>query len=163
LSITRQTTLPLNAEQCRQLVDSLVEGVMIADESQNITFVNPALARILGVSAADILGHQRAEFMDDGARVSMLGAIEPSNADYACTDEQTKFREDGTPLPAQVSLWPTFDCGLRLSGCVRIVSGLSELKCMQTMREQLVRIIDSSKYGIFGTDRNRIVISDDRT
>lgn len=136
MSITLQTPLPLSGEQCRKLVDSLVEGVMIADESQNITFVNPALARILGVSAADILGHQPAEFMDDAARVSMLGEIEPGNADHAHTYEQAKFREDGTPLPARVSLWPTFDRGRRLSGCVRIVSDLSELKCMQAVRDQ---------------------------
>jgi diguanylate cyclase (GGDEF)-like protein/PAS domain S-box-containing protein len=132
---------------------------MIADESQKITFVNPALARILGVSAADILGHQPAEFMDDAARVSMLGEIEPGNADHAHTYEQAKFPEDGTPLQARVSLWPTFDRGRRLSGCVRIVSDLSELKCMQAMRDHLARIVESSKHGIIGSDSNGIVTS----
>jgi len=159
LSITRQTSLPLSDDQCRTLVDSLVEGVMIADECQKITFINPALARILGVSAADILGHHLSEFPDDVARISMLGEIEPGNAGHAQTYEPTKPREDDTPLAARVSSWPTFDRRRRPSGCVRLVSDLSELKYMQTMRDQLARIIESSKDGIIGTDGNGIVTS----
>ena len=136
LSIRGQTSVQLSDEQCRLIVDSMDEGIVVVDERQNLTFVNPAFARMLGYVAADILGHAVAEFVDDATRHSMPAGIELRNAEDSQRYEQTWLRKNGTTIPTAITLRPTFDREHRYSGSVRIISDLSDLNRTQGLRDQ---------------------------
>ena len=108
---------------------------MIVDETQKITFINSAFARMLGCAAGEILGHPASEFLNDATQRSMAGKIEPRNPGDVQRYEHTWLRKNGTTIPTAISLRPTFDRRHRYSGSLRVVSNLPELEGMQSIGE----------------------------
>ncbi len=108
---------------------------MIVDETQKITFINSAFARMLGCAAGEILGHPASEFLNDATQRSMAGTIEPPNPGDVQRYEHTWLRKNGTTIPTAISLRPTFDRRHRYSGSLRVVSNLPELEGMQSIGE----------------------------
>ena len=93
---------------------------MIVDETQKITFINSAFARMLGCAAGEILGHPASEFLNDATQRSMAGKIEPRNPGDVQRYEHTWLRKNGTTIPTAISLRPTFDRRHRYSGSLRV-------------------------------------------
>lgn len=59
-----QTALKESEERFRAIFESAVESMFLKDRSLAFTLVNPATERLLGVSAAHILGHHSEDFFD---------------------------------------------------------------------------------------------------
>jgi PAS domain S-box-containing protein len=108
---------------------------VIVDETQKITFINSAFARMLGCAAGDILGHPVSEFLNDATQRSMAGKIEPRNPGDVQRYQHTWLRKNGTTIPTAISLRPTFDRRHRYSGSLRVVSNLPEFEGMQSIGE----------------------------
>ncbi|MBL7992467.1 MAG: PAS domain-containing protein, partial [Candidatus Kapabacteria bacterium] len=51
-----------NEERLRSIVETMSEGLVLQDRTGKVTFCNPAAARILGVSEAELLGSSSLEF-----------------------------------------------------------------------------------------------------
>ncbi len=51
-----------NEERLRSIVEAMSEGLVLQDRAGRVTFCNPAAARILGVSEAELLGSSSAAF-----------------------------------------------------------------------------------------------------
>ncbi len=142
-----QQCVPLSDAQYGMLVHALQEGVVAFDASHNITFVNPAFARMLGREAADLVGLDAREFVGDN----------PCRGAETERREHTWLRRDGASIAVSISVQPLLDLQRRPSGGLGIVADLSELKRLRTDAGRLSQVVENAQDGIIGRDINGIV------
>jgi diguanylate cyclase (GGDEF)-like protein/PAS domain S-box-containing protein len=129
------------------IVHALQEGVVAFDASHNITFVNPAFARMLGRDAADLVGLDAREF---------VGA-DPCHGAEMERREHTWLRRDGASVAVSISVQPLLDPQRRPSGGLGIVADLSELKRLRTDTDRLSQVVENAQDGVIGRDINGLV------
>lgn len=128
------------AAMTRAITESVGEGLYVTDHGGRLTFVNPAAVRLLGYGSADeLLGrlahatfhHTRA----DGAAYPMEGCPllkVRTTARPVQVDEDTFWREDGTPLAVSYSSAP-----IELDGGTGSVVAFRDVTVLQAERERL--------------------------
>ena len=87
----------------RTLMEQLADGVGLLVDGK-IAFANPALARILGYTADELVGRRPTEFLAPGDRqraMERIGALADGAPEY--TAEYEMVRRDGTTVPVVIN------------------------------------------------------------
>ncbi len=125
-----------------QLLNSIGEGICGLDRRGQITFANPAAARMTGWEPDDLLGqpmHERLHYATaDGApyppeRSAILATLRDGVACHIANE--VFWRKDGTPLPVEYTSSPIADGGT-IEGAVVAFRDISE---RQRLEAQLLQ------------------------
>ncbi len=124
-----------NQERLARIIDTLREGILIADRQGRFTFANAAAGRILGVPVSVIAARAH----DDPAwgAATLDGRPFPSEEQPFCRVmqglpaydvEMVVRRPDGTPVILSVNSAPLRDPAGRIVGAVRSITDITERK-----------------------------------
>jgi PAS domain S-box-containing protein len=112
------------------VVQNLVSGLVVVDESGRVRFANPAAGRIFGVDPSALSGRPvSSAWGDNEASAWVRHAIEEGVSIRG--REVLLSRGDGTCLPVGLSASPMRDEALDTKAAVVILDDLSELKQLQ--------------------------------
>ncbi len=116
----------------RLVLDTVGEGILCADRAGVTTFVNPAAARMLGWSSAELIGRRQHDVIHhsypDGTPYPVhvcpvFGALTTGRPEH-CEDE-VFWRRDGTSFAVAYTSTPIFIGGV-VGGVVVVFSDISE-------------------------------------
>lgn len=117
-----------NEEKYRTLVETMDEGMVIADENENLTFVNRAASTIFGYSKEELLGKNLSELTtpEDFQRVVDQTAIRKTGK--SSQYELTIIRKDGEPRITVVTSTPMKDSNGIYQGSFGVFRDIAERK-----------------------------------
>ncbi|MCE3262147.1 MAG: histidine kinase [Pseudoduganella sp.] len=118
------------------VLDTLGEGVAVADADGVIVAVNPAFTAISGRAAAQAIGSELATLCGEAA---VLAALH----DGSWQGELALRRPDGTPLDAALSLRTLAGTGGGVAGAVAVLSDISRRKQAEAALQDLHRNLES--------------------
>ena len=137
----------LQAErQYRMVVEAATDAVITIDENSTIVLVNPAVSKIFGYSAAEILGRPLTVLMPHEAAARHVRAIH----DYVRTDdrhinwdavEATAVRKNGEQFPVEISFAEILSDGQRtFTGFIRDVTERKQAEAMRAAHARQVAV-----------------------
>ncbi len=137
----------------RQVVDRANEGVWAIDAEARTTFVNTAMAAMLGRSAAEMLGTSLYDFMDDNGRFVVAGHLARRRDGVAERGCELRFRRrDGSELEATLSTSPLTDDDGAYVGALALVTDatdrLRQARRLTEANERFRVVFDSAPIGM---------------
>ncbi|MBA3848812.1 MAG: hypothetical protein C0502_02305 [Opitutus sp.] len=120
--------LEATEDRYRQIVESAGEGIWTTDAGSRTTYVNPALARMLGWTPEEMLGRPPSDFMDGEGREF---AAENAGRGQRSSGESLEIkllRRDGAPLWTLFSISPVADARGAHAGALALVTDITERK-----------------------------------
>ncbi|HUU29281.1 MAG TPA: PAS domain S-box protein [archaeon] len=117
-------------ERYRNLVETMKEGLMVADENLNIVFINDAICRITGYTKKEMLGSNVKNFLSYESLNIAKERLARRKAGAEDTEpyELVGFRKDKSKIYYHVSPGPLFDDQGRFTGSVLVISDITERK-----------------------------------
>lgn len=133
-------------EQFRNVVDTATDAVITIDETGHILYVNPAMTRIFGYSAAELTGHSLTILMPDYLRDLHRVGFQH----YLRTGERhvngrgleiTALRKNGEEFPVEISFGEVTDNTRHLfTGFIRDISERKQAEELRTAQAKLAAI-----------------------
>ncbi len=121
----------------KQLINLAQEGIWVIDQNEITTFVNSAMARMLGYEVREMVGKHVFHFMDEnGIKI----AEEKIQQLRSGSNEKLNFefiRKDGSRLQATVECAPIFDDEANYMGAVASIIDITEKKKAEEARRLL--------------------------
>ena len=153
-----QENLRESEEHSRLLLDSAAEGILGVDSDGNVTFSNPAATRILGFSAAELLGHDIHEMIHhshvDGTPYPVAEC--PMTKTYIegtrhHVEDEVLWRKDGTSFYTDYTSTPIRN-DRELVGAVIMFSDITKRKKFERLsllsRQRLETLLRVAEYEI---------------
>lgn len=110
------------------ILQNLTEGVLFEDENSSVTYVNPAMARLLGYQPEVMVGKHWTSFCPlDQREIAEAATVTLQKGKKALRYEIEMLRKDGTRIPVQVSVSALSD-GARSGGKLSVFTDISERK-----------------------------------
>jgi PAS domain S-box-containing protein len=120
--------LDASEERYRSLVESMNEGLLAADRDAKITFVNPAICRLLNYNSEEILGRYTWDLFAP-ADVEMIRAqLANRRRGESSTYNANLLTSHGDEVRVQISAVPLYDKQDNFVGSNAIISDLTELR-----------------------------------
>jgi PAS domain S-box-containing protein len=133
-------------EKYRQLVELSQEGIWTIDKNAVTTFVNSALANMMGYSVDEMLGKSLFDFMDEKGKAITMRNLEQRQQGIGARHEFEFFRKDGSRLYAIIVAAPFTDDHGNYLGSIAGVLDITqrkkaeeELRLQQEKLEELVQ------------------------
>lgn len=127
----RTGELTKSEERYRSIVETAEEGIWIIDAEAKTTFVNPALTKMFGYTAEEMLGQCLVSFMDaDSAALAKAKLQSPIEG----REEKCEFkfiRKGGSVLWALVGCTPLSDINGDYAGALGMVTDITSRKEME--------------------------------
>ena len=120
------------------IVQSMAEGIAVEDAEGRLTFVNPAVAAMLGYSPEELVGQHWTVIVPPDEHPSIQAADERRVRGETNRYELQLIRKDGTRVPVLVSGSPRISEG-RFAGTLAIFTDITEHKRAE---EELQRSLD---------------------
>jgi PAS domain S-box-containing protein len=114
-------------ERYRQIVELTQEGIWVIDEHNKTTFVNDAMAVMLGYVRDEMLGKELFDFMDDAGRKISESNVERRKNGIKEQHDFVFLKKDGTKVWVIISTTPVFDNG-RYKGAMAAVTDITQRK-----------------------------------
>lgn len=137
----------------RMIVELAQEGVWIIDDDGLTTFVNAAMAGMLGYAPEEMVGRPIFDFMDESARAEGERQLERRRAGEVTVHEFRLRRRDGTDCFTEMSTAPVAGADGRFAGAVALVTDRtatraqsSRLAAVEDRYRTLVRQIPAIVY-----------------
>jgi len=150
----RQAVLALQRSKARyrSIIETTQEGVWILDAEGKTTFVNQLMADMLGYGVEAMVGANLTDFIAPAEQAQAQAYLERRQQGIQ-ENHPFKFRrQDQTVLWALVSAMPLFDENHNYTGCIGLLSDITQLiimqEALQTSEMQLSSVLDSSLDGI---------------
>ncbi len=148
-----QKLLRQSERSYRSFLESMQDGVMIADLEETLLFVNSSLGAMLGYEIADMIGQNLSKFIieEDFGRIT-LGTQKRIRKEHSKYDIRMK-RKDGQIREIHISATPLIDesSGV-VKGAVGILSDITEQKISERekrdLRDKLTRAQRMESLGI---------------
>jgi diguanylate cyclase (GGDEF)-like protein/PAS domain S-box-containing protein len=125
------------AEVYRTLIETMNEGMIVADPHQIIIFVNPRMGEIAGCPAADLLGRKLPSLITPSSLPSFLKewgkSLSGETRRYEC---EIASAAEG-PLSVLISQTPSSHREGNIYGCLLVVTDISRQKSIERRLEQL--------------------------
>jgi PAS domain S-box-containing protein len=130
-----ETELRTLKEFNENIVNSLAEGVILEDARGLITFVNPSLEKLLGYSAAELIGQHWRKVVDP-AEVDRLRSKTRSRGTTTLEHYESLFRaKDGRAVPVLVAAQSRI-AGGRVRSVLSAVTDITDLKRIERELQQ---------------------------
>lgn len=129
--VTRTGELIKSEERYRNIVETAEEGIWLIDAEAKTTFVNPALTKMFGYTAKEMLGKSLMGFMD--AESAAIAKMKLQSHNWG-GEEKCEFeflRKDGLILSALVGCTPLLDANGNYTGALGMVTDITPRKEME--------------------------------
>jgi PAS domain S-box-containing protein len=121
-----QEALRESEKKYRQLVETLQEGIWVIDKDASTTFVNPAMARMLGYQVDEMLGRHLFSFMDERAVEISKRNLERRRQGIKEQHDFEFIRKDGSRVYASMQTSPILDDQGNYDGALAGVMDITE-------------------------------------
>jgi PAS domain S-box-containing protein len=115
-------------EKYRQLVETAQEGIWTVDSNGVTTFVNPAMATMLGYTAEEMIGRHLFDFMDESGRVSANVNMQRRKDGIAEQHDFEFLCKGGERIFTTMASSPLFDKDGRYTGAIAGVLDITKRK-----------------------------------
>jgi PAS domain S-box-containing protein len=127
------------------LLDSVADGICGIDRHGMVSFANPAAARLLGAPVARLTGKPIHELLHGAApRNSSCGEDcalrKATSLQVSAAGEDTVYRADGSPVPAEYFFTPILDQG-RFSGSVLSFRDISQRYALDRLKDEFISTV----------------------
>jgi PAS domain S-box-containing protein len=128
ITALRRTEAELLAseQRYRRIVETASEGIWTVDAEGRTTFANPALARMLGYTQAEMLNRPFTDFMDEETRAEALRRFDGRRQGRS---ERRDFRlshRDGHAVWVSMAASPIFDDAGAFAGAMGMVTDITD-------------------------------------
>lgn len=124
-----------------RVVETMAEGLAVADAHANLVFVNDALCRLSGYDRQDLIGRASATFLVPRLRSEFDHQLELRGEGLAEPYETTIVSREGREISVLVSPQPLYDPNGGFSGSFAVVSEVSARRRTETERDVISEII----------------------
>ncbi|MEK7408972.1 MAG: PAS domain S-box protein [Acidobacteriota bacterium] len=140
-----EAALRESEERYRRMVETAAEGIWIIDADHRTTFVNPAMAAMLGYTVEEMTGQPVFAFLDEEAAAQARENLPPrSQGTHSDMDVRLK-RRDGADLWAIVRTTPLSDSQGRYAGLLGMFTDITERKRTEEERAQLLARAEAAR------------------
>ncbi|KAA6461787.1 PAS domain S-box protein [Acidobacteria bacterium AB60] len=127
------------------LLDSVADGICGIDRHGMVSFANPAAGRLMGAAAARLTGQPIHDLLHGSARASNrcgpdCALRKATSLQVAAAGEDTIYRMDGTPVPAEYFFTPIMDQG-RFSGSVLSFRDISQRYALDRLKDEFISTV----------------------
>ena len=157
-----EQALQASEERFRRIVQTAEEGVWEIDADAKTSFVNPKMARMLGYSPEEMLGHALTDFMDDEGRTIAKTNIARRKQGIAEQHDFKFMRKDGAEFWGVVATNPILDAQGKYAGALAMVTDITARK----QSEEALRIAATafdSQQGMFVTNADWVILQVNRS
>ena len=123
-----ETALRESEEKYRMLVETMNDGLVIADENGTLTYVNDRLCDLLERSPQDIIGHPVIEFTDEENQKILKEQMAKRKKGESGPYEMAWRRIDGGKISAIVSPKPIFGKDREFKGSFAVITDITQQK-----------------------------------
>jgi PAS domain S-box-containing protein len=143
----------------RQLIELAQEGIWVIDQEANTTFVNPSMARMLGLTVEEMEGRSLFSFMDEGGKALAEENIRRREQGIAEQHDFEFLRKDGSRIYAALATSPIVDREGNYVGAIAGVIDMTERKRMEQelARTQRLRALNEMAGGVSHNLNNMLV------
>jgi len=134
-------------ERARLLLESAGEGIYGLDLQGNITFVNPAAARMLGFDAIDLIGKRMHDFAQHSYhdRTEFPYRFSPTykaitEGDIQRVSNEVMWRKDGGFFPVEYTVTPIRKNN-EIAGAVVIFNDITERKKVEQIKNEFISTV----------------------
>ena len=128
------------AERYRAIVESAPDGVWMLDAGDRTSYVNGAMAEMLGMRASEMTGRSPAEFVEEAGRAVLASALGRRHSGVTERYELGFRRADGGRVVTEVSATPLFDEAGSYVGSAAIVVDITERRELEARLQQAERL-----------------------
>ena len=125
-------------EKYRNIVEIANEGIMIADPSGRINFVNTKMAEMLGYSSEELIGTDSKSFVDKNEQELGLQKIENRKKGIQESYEIKYIRKSGEELWCLISATPMYDHYGKHIGNMTMQTDITERKISEKLKQELL-------------------------
>ncbi len=129
--LAAERALQASERRLRTLMEAAQEGIWAIDAESRTTFVNRAMAEMLGTTAEAMVGASLFEYTADEWRAEAERRVARRRQGIAESHAFTFRRADGRPLETYINTAPLFDEDGAYSGAVSMVTDLTDWKRME--------------------------------
>jgi PAS domain S-box-containing protein len=127
------------------LLDSVADGIFGVDKRGMVSFANPAAARLLGTTAADLTGKAVHELLhgasEKGPRCAEDCPLRRATGhQMPVAGEDAIYRSDGSSFPAEYALTPIMEQG-RFSGSVLSFRDISQRYALDKLKDEFISTV----------------------
>ena len=125
----------------QQIVELAEEGIWVIDSEAKTTYVNHAMARMLGYTESEMLGRPIFDFMDEAQRQTAISTVDPRKQGVAEKHEFRLKAKDGNLVWTYMSTSPVLDESGKLLWSCGLVYDITERKqAEEQLRQSSERI-----------------------
>ncbi len=133
-----QQALRQSEERYRLLVDTAQEGIWMTDGNAVTSYVNQAMAEMLGYPASEIVGRPMRDFMDPSCR-QRIETLEVDRLSSVSARQDFRFkRKDGRVFDAHVSENPILGARHEYLGTLALVIDVTARRAAEAERAELL-------------------------
>ncbi|MBE9092952.1 PAS domain S-box protein [Tychonema sp. LEGE 07203] len=139
-----ETALQESEFKYRQIVELAEEGIWVIDSNARTTYVNRAMARMLGYSELEMFGRPLWDFMDEPEKQQALENFERRKQGIA---EQHEFKfktKDGKDIWTYMSASPLLDDRGNMLSCCALIYNITDRKESERQMLQLTEDLKRS-------------------
>ncbi|MFW9994131.1 MAG: PAS domain S-box protein [Candidatus Odinarchaeota archaeon] len=123
----KEEAIRQSEEKYRNLVETMWEGVLMADSNHNITFANKRMTEMTGYEIEEILGKTIMDLVHPVVRDRVKNELTSRFDGISNTYESILVTRDAKPVPALVSASPVFTEG-KVTGGIAVITDLTQVK-----------------------------------
>ncbi len=150
-------------ERYRLIVENASEGIWLVDGENRTTFVNPAMARILGYTTVEMLGTPFEQYMPADEIDAWQGQLRLRRQGETTHYQRRLRRKDGSLCWCQVSSAPLLDTEGTFVGSLALKTDITEAKLAeQALHDQEVQmrtVLENVVDGIISIDSKGCICS----
>ncbi len=138
--------------QYQKLIETMNDGLAIIDPELHIAFVNPALCRMTGYAAEEIIGRPAIDFLDDQNQEKLEEEVSNWTDRDRHVFEVDVLGKNGRAISTIVSPKPIYDADGEFAGFLGIVTDVTDLKKAEKEKELAqTQLLQSQKLEAIGT------------
>ncbi len=150
-------------ERYRLIVENASEGIWLVDGENRTTFVNPAMARILGYTTVEMLGTPFEQYMPADEIDAWQGQLRLRRQGETTHYQRRLRRKDGSLCWCQVSSAPLLDVEGKFVGSLALKTDITEVKlaeqALHDQEEQMRTVLENVVDGIISIDSKGCICS----
>jgi two-component system, cell cycle sensor histidine kinase and response regulator CckA len=140
-----------SAARFRRIVETTAEGVWTIDASDRTTFVNTAMARMLGYTPEQMLGRYTREFLPEATRHQCGEKLARCRQGVSEVNEFAILHADGHELWALMTMSPIIDEAGNYQGALAMVTdATNKRRADREQAELTLRMVESQKMESLG-------------